>query len=72
MQPGNAGGFNWGGVAFDPKRQVAVANTMNLPFVVALIPRAELHEQLMSDKFKGFEIARQEGTPYGMLRAMCK
>ena len=40
MQPGNAGGSNWGGIAFDPRRQLAVANTMNLPFVVALIPRA--------------------------------
>ncbi len=40
MQPGNAGGSNWGGIAFDPGRQLAVANTVNLPFVVALIPRA--------------------------------
>ncbi|HEY6621133.1 MAG TPA: hypothetical protein VIY68_16420, partial [Steroidobacteraceae bacterium] len=32
MQPGNAGGSNWGGIAFDPQRQLAVANTMNLPF----------------------------------------
>ncbi len=40
MQPGNAGGSNWGGIAFDPQRQLAVVNTMNLPFLVALIPRA--------------------------------
>jgi quinoprotein glucose dehydrogenase len=68
MQPGNAGGANWGGVAFDPKRQLVIANTMNLPFVVALIPRAELNEQRNSDKYKGFEFARQLGTPYGMRR----
>jgi quinoprotein glucose dehydrogenase len=68
MQPGNAGGANWGGVAFDPKRQLVIANTMNLPFVVALIPRAELNEQRDSDKYKGFEFARQLGTPYGMRR----
>jgi len=68
MRPGNAGGSNWGGVAFDPTRQVAVANTMNLPFVVGLIPRAELAAQRAAEEYKGFEFARQLGTPYGMHR----
>jgi quinoprotein glucose dehydrogenase len=72
MQPGNAGGANWGGVAFDPKRQLAVVNTMNLPFVVALIPRAELQKQRESENYKDFEFARQEGTPYGMRRTAFK
>jgi len=68
MQPGNAGGANWGGIAFDAKRQLALAYTVNLPFVVALIPRAQLHEQATSGKFPDFEFARQNGTPYGMRR----
>ncbi|HEY2780631.1 MAG TPA: pyrroloquinoline quinone-dependent dehydrogenase [Steroidobacteraceae bacterium] len=68
MQPGNAGGSNWGSIAFDPKRQLAIANTMNLPFVVALIPRAELAAQRASKEYDGFEFARQTGTPYGMRR----
>lgn len=68
MQPGNAGGVNWGGIAFDPKRQLAVVNTMNLPFVVALIPRTELRQQATSGDYRGFEFARQDGTPYGMRR----
>jgi quinoprotein glucose dehydrogenase len=68
MQPGNAGGSNWGGIAFDPKRQLAIANTMNLPFVVALIPRAELAAQRASEEYKGFEFAQQLGTPFGMRR----
>jgi quinoprotein glucose dehydrogenase len=72
MQPGNAGGSNWGGIAFDPKRQLAIANTMNLPFVVALIPRAELHGQYISGNYREFEFAPQEGTPYGMRRAAFK
>jgi quinoprotein glucose dehydrogenase len=72
MQPSNAGGANWGGIAFDPKRQLAVVNTMNLPFVVALIPRAEFLKQRESDDYKDFEFARQEGTPYGMRRAAFK
>jgi quinoprotein glucose dehydrogenase len=72
MQPGNAGGANWGGIAFDPKRQLAVVNTMNLPFVVALIPRAEYLKQRESEDYKDFEFARQEGTPYGMRRTAFK
>ena len=72
MQPGNAGGANWGGIAFDPKRQLAVVNTMNLPFVVALIPRAEFLKQRESENYKDFEFARQEGTPYGMRRTSFK
>jgi quinoprotein glucose dehydrogenase len=72
MQPGNAGGSNWGGIAFDPARQLAIANTMTLPFVVALIPRAELHEQAQSDRYPNFEFARQAGTPYGMRRTAFK
>lgn len=72
MQPGNAGGSNWGGIAFDPLRQLAIANTMNLPFVVALIPRAELHAESASEQYKDYEFARQEGTPYGMRRAAFK
>jgi quinoprotein glucose dehydrogenase len=72
MQPGNAGGSNWGGIAFDPKRQIAVAYTMNLPFVVALIRRAELKEEFLSGKYPGYEFGRQEGTPYGMRRSVFK
>jgi quinoprotein glucose dehydrogenase len=68
MQPGNAGGLNWGGIAFDPRRQLAVANTMNLPFVVALIPRAQLAQQQSSGQYPGWEFAPQRGTPYGMRR----
>lgn len=68
MLPGNAGGANWGSIAFDPQRQIVIANTMNLPFLVALIPRDKLGPTYDSGKYKGFEFARQTGTPYGMRR----
>ena len=72
MRPGNAGGSNWGGVAYDPARQLAIANTMDLPFLVALVPRDQLHDEANSGKYDGFEFARQEGTPYGMRRTAFK
>ena len=68
MQPGNAGGSNWGGIAFDPQRQLALANTVDLPFVVALVPRDQLAAQRADPRYAGFEFAEQRGTPYGMRR----
>ena len=72
MQPGNAGGANWGGIAFDPARQLAVANTMNLPFIVALVQREQMQAQSKSPDYAEFEFARQAGTPYGMRRTAFK
>jgi quinoprotein glucose dehydrogenase len=68
MQPGNAGGSNWGGIAFDPRRQLAIANTLNLPFVVALVPREQLQAQRDSGNYDDFDFSSQRGTPYGMRR----
>ncbi len=68
MQPGYAGGINWGGVAFEPRTHYAVALTMNLPTEVALIPRDELMRVYESGDYDDFEFARQRGTPYGMRR----
>ncbi|QHM72717.1 glucose/quinate/shikimate family membrane-bound PQQ-dependent dehydrogenase [Mixta intestinalis] len=37
--PGNLGMFEWGGIAVDTDRQIAIANPMALPFVSKLVPR---------------------------------
>jgi quinoprotein glucose dehydrogenase len=66
MYPGNAGGTNWGGVAVDPERQILVANTSNLGFVVTLIPGKRFEEARKAEP--GIEISRQAGTPYAMRR----
>lgn len=69
-QPGNAGGAEWGSIAFDPVHQLAVVNTMNLPWVDALIPRDQLQAEADSGKYDGWEFARMRGTPYGMRRSV--
>jgi quinoprotein glucose dehydrogenase len=66
MQPGNAGGSNWGSIAFDAGRQIAVGLTMNLPFVVALVPRAHMQAEAQSDQYKEFEFACVK-PPWGVL-----
>jgi quinoprotein glucose dehydrogenase len=67
--PGYAGGINWGGLAFDPERQMAVAFSMDLPMEIALIPRDDLRDVYDSGEFDGQEFARQTGTPFAMRRA---
>ncbi|MEA2263794.1 MAG: quinoprotein glucose dehydrogenase, partial [Acidobacteriaceae bacterium] len=61
--PGNIGGMNWSGYAFDPIRNLLIVNTNNLIARVRLIPR----DKVSSDSEDG-ESAAQRGTPYGMLR----
>jgi quinoprotein glucose dehydrogenase len=68
--PGNAGGMNWSGMSFDPARQLLIANTNNLPFLVKLIPRGEfdaMRETGGVNRMKG-EFGRQTGAPYAMYR----
>lgn len=72
MTPGNAGGINWGSIAFDADRQLAVGYTMNLPFVVGLVPRAGLEAQSGEKQYEDLDFARQQGTPYGMRRGAFK
>jgi quinoprotein glucose dehydrogenase len=71
-RPGYAGGSNWGSGAWDPARHLLIANVMDLPFIVALIPRDQLDAQYESGDYKGWEFAWQRGTPYGMRRTLLK
>jgi quinoprotein glucose dehydrogenase len=66
MYPGNAGGSNWGGIAVHPQRHIAVANVMNLPFFVRLVPHDELAAE--RERYPHDEISPQTGTPYGIHR----
>ena len=66
LVPGNAGGINWGGVALDPGRQLAVSAQTNLPFVVTLFPREEFEQRRRDNP--GVEIAPQQGRPHSMRR----
>ncbi|RKT10706.1 quinoprotein glucose dehydrogenase [Paraburkholderia sp. RAU2J] len=68
--PGNLGVFEWGGLAVDTDRQVAVANPIALPFVSRLIPRGPGNpmEPQPGAKGSGTEVGIQPqyGVPYGV------
>ncbi|WP_260703212.1 pyrroloquinoline quinone-dependent dehydrogenase [Edaphobacter flagellatus] len=61
--PGNLGGMNWSGYAYDPRHNLLIVNTNNLLARVRLIPR----DKIDSDNEDG-SMALQRGTPYAMLR----
>ncbi len=68
--PGLAGGMNWSGMSYDPRRGLLITNTNRLPFVVRLIPRQDyigLRWAPEGQRLKG-EFARQAGARYAMHR----
>jgi quinoprotein glucose dehydrogenase len=70
--PGNIGGVNWGGAAWDPKRHVLIANTNRLASIARLVPREDLQSAMEHATApamdRGGEFGRQRGTPYAMYR----
>jgi len=68
--PGNVGGVNWGGFAYDPSREILILPEDHIAAEVRLIPRDQYEEARSSNrKLDGdWEFAPQKGTPYGMMR----
>jgi len=64
--PGNVGGMNWSGYAFDPNRGLLVVNVNNIAAKVRLVPRAEFGDPKQRTE-KG-EYTEQTGSPYAMFR----
>ncbi len=68
--PGNLGMFEWGGIAVDPVRQIAIANPMAVPFVSQLLPRSTDNPTAPNGAHPaGSELGVQPmyGTPYGVV-----
>ncbi len=69
--PGNLGMFEWGGIAVDTDRQIAIANPIALPFVSKLIPRGPGNPIEPPEGDKGGSgtetgIQPQYGVPFGV------
>lgn len=69
--PGNLGMFEWGGLAVDTDRQIAIANPIALPFVSKLLPRGPGNPIEPSANDKGGTgtesgIQPQYGLPFGV------
>lgn len=69
LNPSYAGGSNWGGVAVDESRQIAVTNVNQVPALVHLIPRADLAGLREQGRFgDDWQVSAMDGTPYFMAR----
>ena len=68
--PSNIGGAHWGGLTFDPARQIAVVPVNRLAAMVQLIPAAtaNLDSLRRQRSLVGFDDTRMRGTPYIMRR----
>jgi quinoprotein glucose dehydrogenase len=68
--PGNVGGINWGSAAWDPVRNILLANTNRVAAIARLIPREDLQAAVdhPNETAWGGEFAGQRGTPYAMHR----
>lgn len=64
--PFSGGGANWGGLAYDPRRELAVVNMNSLAHVITLIPRDKFKGE--KETHEGAEMGPQAGTPYGVRR----
>jgi quinoprotein glucose dehydrogenase len=68
LYPFTGGGTNWGGLAFDPRHDIAYVNTSSMMHLVTLIPKSQLQAERRA--FPDAEISPQAGTPYGMKREL--
>lgn len=70
VMPSNIGGAHWGGLTFDPSRQVAIVPVNRLAAMVRIIPATGANlDSLRGERSRlGYEDTRMRGTPYIMRR----
>jgi quinoprotein glucose dehydrogenase len=65
--PGNVGGMNWSGYAFDPQNSLLIVNTNNLPAKMRLIPADKFRDEARAHVENG-DYTEQAGGPYAIFR----
>jgi quinoprotein glucose dehydrogenase len=68
-EPGNVGGINWSGYAYDPQRSLLLANTNNVPAKMGVIPRDKYWDEVDHNTHDA-EYTEQAGGPYGLFRIL--
>ena len=69
ITPGNVGGIHWGGICYDPSKQLLITNINWLAAIIKLIPRDSIDsEPKDDDQVIRAETAPQKGTPYILKR----
>ncbi|HZN91826.1 MAG TPA: pyrroloquinoline quinone-dependent dehydrogenase [Myxococcales bacterium] len=69
--PSNVGGAHWGGLAYDPARELAIVPVNRIAAIITLIPREKfraMRQQIDRGERVGVELAGMHGTPYVLSR----
>jgi len=66
--PFTGGGANWGGAAYDPRRNLLIINMSSLVHEIALIPREEI--RAAREVFHDQDVAPMRGAPFGARRGV--
>jgi quinoprotein glucose dehydrogenase len=66
-EPGNVGGMNWSGYAFDPQHSLLLVNTNNVAAEMGVIAADKYWDAKENEK-GDLEYTQQYGAPYGMFR----
>ncbi len=66
--PSNTGGFNWGGLSYDPARGILVGATNRFAAITQLFPRANAPQSTGQDIRLESEVGRMLQTPYVVQR----
>jgi quinoprotein glucose dehydrogenase len=66
IMPFNGGGSNWGGIAFDASRNLAIVNVSNLAHEVRLIPPDSVASLEYAREYD--DVSPQTGAPFAMTR----
>ncbi|MEP6495698.1 MAG: pyrroloquinoline quinone-dependent dehydrogenase [bacterium] len=74
QSPSNIGGAHWGGVTYDPSRQIAIVPVNRVAAMVQLIPLDQLDtaEATRNASRLDDQYTRMHGTPYVMRRRILK
>ncbi len=64
--PGNVGGMNWSGYAFDQRNNLLLVNTNNLPAMMGVVAADKYWDT--AGKNPDLDYTQQYGAPYGMFR----
>ncbi|MBS2038164.1 PQQ-binding-like beta-propeller repeat protein [bacterium] len=65
LAPGQMGGFDWGGLAYDAEKGLLIGATNRIAGVVTLVPRAQFEAaQPQTESRLGMQARLEEGTPY--------
>ncbi len=66
--PFTGGGANWGGAAYDPRRNLLIVNMTSMAHVISLIPNAQV--KTARETYHDQQISPMQGAPYASRRGL--